>query len=159
MHRHVLVWITIQTILWLMFASKNTQIVITACICYLTPQNSARSTDGSDFYETLLGQMYVYQDIGQMFICGDLNSRCGDNTEYIEGVDSIIHRDVVDFDVNSYDESLIDFLISSNFCILNGRNHINNDFTSIVATGKSVVDYCLVPHEDLTKYSKFKFLG
>ncbi len=90
--------------------------------------------------------MCVYQNIGSMFICGDLNSRCGDNTHYIESVDSIIDRDVVDFDVNSYGESLIDFLISSNLCILNGRNHINNDFTHIAATGRSVVDYCLVPH-------------
>ncbi len=85
-----------EGILWLKFASKNTQIVFTACICYLTPQNFARSTDGSDFYETLLSQMYVYQNIEMMFIC----------------VDSIIDRDVVDFDVNSYGESLIDFLIS-----------------------------------------------
>ncbi len=89
-----------EGILWLKVASKNTQIIFTACICYLTQQNS---TDVSDFNETLLSQMYVYQIIGPMFICGDLNSRRGDNTDYIEGVDSIIDRDVVDFDVNSYD--------------------------------------------------------
>ncbi len=104
-----------EGILWLKFASKNIQIVFTACICYLTPDNSARSTNASDFYNTLLSQMYVYQNIGPMFICGDLNSRHGDNTDYIESVDSIIDRYVVDFYVNSYGESLIDFLISSNF--------------------------------------------
>ncbi len=91
-----------------------------------------------------------------MFICGDLNSKCRDNTDYIEGVDSIIDRDVVYFDVNSYGECLIAVLISSNLCILNGRNHINNDFTCIAATGRSVVDYCLVSHHDLSKYSKFE---
>ncbi len=84
-----------EGILWLQFASKNTQIVLTACICYLSPQNSVRSTDGSDFYETLLSQMYVYQNIGPMFICGDLNSRCGDNTDCIEGVDSLIDLVVI----------------------------------------------------------------
>ncbi len=87
--------------LWLKFTSKNTQVLFTACRCYLTLQNSARSTDASDFYETLLSQMHVYQNIGLMFICGDLNSRCGDNTDYIDGVDSIIDRDEVDFDVTS----------------------------------------------------------
>ncbi len=118
-----------EGILWLKFASKNTQIVFTACICYLTPLNSAKSTDGSVFYETLLSQTYIYQNIGPIFICGDLNIRRGDNIVYIEAVDSVIDRDVVEFDVNSYGESLIDFLISSNFCILNGRNHIKLLYT------------------------------
>jgi hypothetical protein len=52
------------------------------------------------------------------FICGDFNSRCGKENDYIVGVDDICHRDVVDFKCNSYCNTFIDFLISVNCCIL-----------------------------------------
>ncbi len=67
----------------------------------------------------------------------------------------MIERNVVDYEVNSYGESMIDFLISSSCCILNGRNMIKNDYTRIASTGRSVVDYCLVPHEQLNRHSDF----
>ena len=46
-------------------------------------------------------------------------------------------------------------MINSNFCILNGRNDINNDFTSISVKGSAVVDYCLVSHETLASFQDF----
>ena len=39
------------------------------------------------------------------------------------------------FQANKYGHSLIDFLINSNFCILNGRNSVKNDFTSVSTKG------------------------
>ena len=39
--------------------------------------------------------------------------------------------------------------------MINGRNG-ENDFTNINGNGSSVVDYILVPHEQLDKYKKFK---
>ena len=47
------------------------------------------------------------------------------------------------------------FLIKSNFCILNGRNCIKNDFTCIRPQGCSVVDYCLVSHNELSMFKDF----
>ena len=32
----------------------------------------------------------------------------------------------------------------------------SNDYTCIKSQGASVVDYCLVPHEDLDKFTEFK---
>ena len=46
----------------------------------------------------------------------------------------------------SYCDIVIDFLISTNVCILNGRNFVTNDFSYLSSNGgASVVDYCLVP--------------
>ena len=89
------------------------------------------------------------------FFC-DFNSRCGDLKDYIEGVDAIGNREVIDFQVNSYGHILLDFLINSNFCIfVCGRNSNKNDFTSVSTKGSSVVDYCLVSHAVLDKFSDF----
>lgn len=51
---------------------------------------------------------------------------------------------------------VLDFLISTNFCVLYGRNSNSNGFTYISTQGgASVVDYCLTPYEDLAKYEHF----
>ncbi|XP_052256259.1 uncharacterized protein LOC127861632 isoform X1 [Dreissena polymorpha] len=39
--------------------------------------------------------------------------------------------------------------------MLNGRNTVHNDYTSISVKGQSVVDYCIVPYENLSLYSQF----
>jgi len=53
-------------------------------------------------------------------------------------------RDVVDFTTNAYGDRLIDFLIYTNMCILNGRHYVNNDYTSVSVKGSAVVDYCIL---------------
>ena len=40
-------------------------------------------------------------------------------------------------------------------CILNGRNFLKNDFTSVSVKGSSVVDNCLVSHESLPIFNCF----
>ena len=95
---------------------------------YLPPENSSRSIDVNSFFETLLHNMYEYQNLGITLICGDFNSRCSDHEDFIAGVDCIPNRHVVDFKSNSYGDHLIQFLIDSNMCMLNGRNCIHNDF-------------------------------
>ena len=67
--------------------------------------------------------------MGPVCLFGDFNSRCADLNDYIKGVDNLSDREVVDFQVNKYGHILLDFLMNSNFCILNGRNSIKNDFT------------------------------
>ena len=91
-------------------------------------------------------------------ICGDFNARCADFQDVIAGVDNIPERQVIDFTANKHGELLCEFLINSNCCMLNGRNPESsaNEFTCIRSQCSSVVDYCLVPHEDLNKYTDFK---
>ena len=115
-----------------------------ACVCYLLPNGSSRQVDVHDFFDSLVAGIYKFQNDGLIFICGNFNSRCGLNDDFIVGIDDIPERNVIDFTSNAYDNILIEFLINSNMCMLNGRNCINKDFTSVSTKGLAVVDYCLV---------------
>ena len=69
-----------------------------------------------------------------MYICGDFNSRCRDMLEFIEGVDVVTDRDVIDFGINminKYSHLFIAVLLNCNTCMLNGRNYVTNDFTCL----------------------------
>ena len=66
-------------------------------------------------------KFYDYQNDGDVIICGDFNSRCGDESDYIEGVDNIPQREVLDYKLNPYGELPLDFLTDCNLCMLNGR--------------------------------------
>ena len=101
--------------------------------------------------------IYKYQDNGLIFICGDFNSRSGENADYIAGVDEVTDRDVVDFTCNFYGDIFIDFLVNANYILrmLNGRNFIHNDFTSVSSKGSAVVDYCVVSHDSLSTFKQF----
>ncbi len=114
----------VEGILCLKFTAKYVPIVFTACVCYLPPQYSARAADATEFYHTLLGKSYLYQNMGPLYMCGDFNSRIGDMADYIEGIDSISERLVVDFDIKSYGDNLIEFLTDSSCCVVNGRNYL-----------------------------------
>ena len=147
---------TFEGILWLQLKSKTCDIIFNICVCYLPPLISWRQIDAQKFYDCLLTNIYEYQNQGKIFICGYFNSRCGDIVDFIEGIDDLDFRDVIDFNVNKYGHLLIDFLLNNNMCILNGRKSVFNDFTCITSAGRSVVDYCLVSHDDLNTFSDFK---
>ena len=147
-----------EGILWIQLKHKIDNFSLIPCVCYLPPENSSRRIDVNLYFDSLLADIYKYQKIGNIFICGDFNSRCGDLDDFISGVDCIEQRNVVDFKTNLYGELLIEFLINANMCILNGRNSISNDFTSVSVKGSAVVDYCLVSHESLSSFSSFNVI-
>ena len=103
--------------------------------------------------------MYLYSHIDCTIICGDVNSRIGNEKDFIKDIDGIIERHVLDKVKNSYCDNFIDFLKDSKMCILNGRVTPNLDnFTCINARGKSVVDYMLIHQENLSFVSKCEVL-
>ncbi|CAC5413067.1 unnamed protein product [Mytilus coruscus] len=73
-------------------------------------------------------------------------------------LDNLTKRNVIDYTVNSYVEIFNDFLTNASLCLLNGRNYIHDDFTSISTKGSSVVDYCAVPYENLSRYKNFEVI-
>ena len=103
-------------------------------------------------------QMHQYCKDPMFYICGDFNARCSDFQDFIAGFDIIPERHVIEFTANKYGDILCNFLIDSYCCMLNVRysNLDYNDFTCIRSQGACVVDYCLVPHEDLDRYEDFK---
>ena len=65
--------------------------------------------DASGFFDSPLSSIYEYQNKGTVFICGDFNSRCGNKPDFIEGIDEIPMRNVIEFTFNEYSEKFIDF--------------------------------------------------
>ena len=122
---------------------------------------SAKNTTRHDLDTVLLKlskmllNMSMLLPIGSFYICGDFNARCGEATDFIEGVDNLPIRTALDFTHNAYSDVFIDFLINVNCCIVNGRNSIQDDFTYVSTRGSSVVDYCLVPYENQFIYQTF----
>ena len=145
-----------EGIIWVSFKHKSSNEFFNICVCYLPPNGSSRYVNSHEFYDQLLTNIYEYQHLGQFIICGDFNSRIGDMADYIEGFDTLPSRNVLDFTKNPYGEYLCKFLIDSNCCILNGRQHINNDFTFVSTRGRSAVDYFIVPYENLEKCKNFQ---
>ena len=124
------------------------------CVCYLPPSESTRLNDPELFYSTLLEQVYSYQNDGRIYICGVFNSRAGDASEFIEGVDDLTPRDVIDHTSNVNGDLLVEFLEDSGLCLVNGRVG-HSDFTHVSHRGKSVVDHVCVPYEQLPFVTDF----
>ena len=53
--------------------------------------------------------IYQFQDMSLIYICSDFNSRCGDNDDFIAGVDNVCERRVVDFYTNYHGNVLLEF--------------------------------------------------
>ena len=140
---------TIEDIMWLKFSSKLGTDNLVLCVCYLPPAESTRHVDAETFYCNLLEQVYAYQNMGQMFICGDLNSRVGTDTDYIEGVDDMRPRDIL---TTCLIPTVI--LVDCGICMVNGRIG-ENKFTHVSHRGNSVVDYVLTPYEQLIRVKEF----
>ena len=51
-----------------------------------------------------------------------------------------------------------EFLLNANCCVLSGRNYYHNDFTYVSTKGSSVVDYCVIPYENLRHYKNFEVM-
>ncbi|VDI82923.1 Hypothetical predicted protein [Mytilus galloprovincialis] len=117
-------------ILWIKMRSKTDFLSLCIAICYLPPAESGRALDHHVFFQTLLEQVYTYQNMGRTVICGDFNSRVGRNLDFIEGVDNIKPRSVVDYTENHQGDAFINFLSDANFAMLNGRFG-DSDFTYI----------------------------
>jgi hypothetical protein len=144
---------TEEGILWLKLTSLSDDFTLCCCACYLPPEGTTRYVDPHAFYDTLLAQVLVYQEECDLFyLCGDFNGRCGNLPDFIEGVDSVCERQVLDTTVNKYGELLCDFLLSSDCCMLNGRNTDGNYYTF---RDVSVIDYCLIPHHALDLFMDF----
>ena len=84
-----------EGILWLSLKSKTDSVNFNICVCYLSPPplNSSRQIDALKFYDCHLANIYEYQNHGRIFICGNLNGRCGDMVDFIEGIDDLGFRE------------------------------------------------------------------
>ena len=129
------------------------------CCSYLIPEKSSIFTWKSiDVCQLLEGDVSKYLKLGDVYMCGDFNSRTGNGLDYVhnDGNDPYIShppgyspdnfaikRCNQDLITNSYGQWLLDLCISMKLCILNGRSigDLTGKFTCLKTTGQSVVDY------------------
>lgn len=127
---------------------------------YLSPENSLWGRDSINFFSHLISLIYSCSESDFTIVCGDFNARLGDLDDFIPDVDDLCSRLSIDSVKNKHGEALIEFLKEVKMCIVNGRVGLanNDDYTCISVRGRSVVDYFLVPHINLSHCSNFKVL-
>ena len=98
--------------------------------------------------------MYMYQEAECIFLCGALNGRIGNLLDFVQEIDDLGGRTVVDKVKAGHGEAIIDFVRDTEVAIVNGRITPEKDnYTSVSSRGQSVVDYFLAPH-DCIKFCK-----
>ena len=84
-----------------------------------------------------------------------LECSIGDKQDVILDVDDVPIRNVIDQVSNKHGESFLDFLHEARMAVTNGRVKGDNIFTSVSVKGKSVVDYFVMPHENISNCTSF----
>lgn len=69
----------------------------------------------------VLSLIYSLCDCDAIYLVRDVNSRLGTLTDYIDGIDDISERAVLDNIKNKHGEVYQDFLIEAKMCVLNGK--------------------------------------
>ena len=125
--------------------------------CYLSPENSPWGRNADEYFGNVVNFIYSsYNEIDCFILCGDFNARIGALHDYIPNIDNISIRKSIDSHVNNHGKSFIDFLLETNFCILNGRVNAENDcYTCTTSRGSSVVDYVVTAHNTLELFYHF----
>ena len=103
---------SVEDILALLFVNKVSEFSFLLINCYLPPDGSPYANI-SAFFNHLLSLLYLHSNCDSVIICGDINVRIGSNVDYIEGIDNVKTRNVVDCMKNNYFENLIEFLKDS----------------------------------------------
>ena len=149
----------VDGIIGIRFTHKPSDYSFVLFSCYLPPEMSHWGRDASSFFAHLLSQIYLFSHLDAIYVCGDVNSRIGGLSDYLNEVDNIPLRHSIDDCVNRHGEAFLEFLLDSKMCVLNGRiNPLDDNFTSISMKGRAVVDYIAVPFDCLGTCLEFKVL-
>ena len=143
---------------------------INFCLTYIPPQKSKLYSniallENFDFFDYFSDEIRHYAYLGDVYICGDLNSRTGSLPDFVEeiGLDrfvdlpdsdeqstSISIRQSFDSIVNAFGHTLISLCKENDLEILNGRLEPGR-FTFMSHTGSSVVDYFITQTSNYSK--------
>ena len=147
------------------------------CACYFPPSNSSRhGLIDTNVYDELLENLIYLKNITDtecnFMIVGDLNSRIGNQSDYVDDdydnhmnvlpddyvPDQNMSRKSQDAVINANGYILLDFLKKSGLRVANGRvcedKHIGA-VTFFGSRGSSLVDYCIVNSELFQEFSSF----
>ena len=137
--------------MWVKFQHQKSGCVVIIAVCYVPPVGLSRDVDGAEHLLVLEEQTKKFQAEGQVVLCGDFNARCGGLRD-VDG--EMLDRCSVDMVKNEQGEMLVECMKSTGLCFVNGRQG-PDEFTCISSKGRSVVDYCLVPCEEVANVENF----
>ena len=158
---------------WILFKKDffNLNNDIYLCTVYYPPSNSAYLSEDSEIFQRIEKDIFSYQNLGDIILCGDFNARCGTDNDFVSNdLDDFIPIDPNyvadnsrirysrDSKLDSRGKELLDFCIGNNLRILNGRilgDSLGN-FTCFNVHGQSVVDYVIASEEVLSHVLTFK---
>ena len=156
-----------DSIIWLRIKGNmlNLNHDLFLCLCYIIPANSSREglveMDVLDRISNYI--LKIANDTNDCFnvmICGDFNSRIGNERDYVMfdndvnidilpidyGTDTVITRYSQDNKVNANGRKLLDFCKLNTLGIANGRIGSNKGigkYTLVGSTGHNVIDYVI----------------
>lgn len=136
------------------FIAKLINIASGYCIiiiaCYLPPERSVWGRNASGFFEHILNYVYLVAECDALFLMGDINARIGSKQDFIQEVDQVKNRIVLDKTVNKHGEVFHEFLLDAKMCLVNSRVTPDFDnYTCVSSKGRSVVDYIAVPMNNI----------
>ena len=125
---------------------------------YIPPSNSSYGKfHGNEILQKLEKHIEYFSRRGKVVICGDLNARVEDNSDFLEREDEphvpMPHDDLYEFilprasydskNVNQFGKWLVDLCIDNQMYILNGctLGDFYGKFTCHTPRGSSMVDY------------------
>ena len=145
------------------------------CGVYLWGEDSpAYHIINVDLFDTLENNISIFDALGDVYICGDFNSRVGlkrdyiafdDNNSFIDDdnytPDITMTRASLDNKCNSFGQKLLDLCKGACMRIVNGR--LGDDFgvgnfTFISSQGMSLIDYLLAKECNFARLSRFTIL-
>ena len=143
--------VTLEDVMWVKFQHQKSGCVFFVAVCYIPPVGSSRDVDVAERFLLLEEQIQRFQAEGQVVICGDFNARCGGLRDVDDERED---RCIVDMVKNEQGEMLVECMRSTGLCFVSGRKGAD-EFTCISSKGRSVVDYCLVPFDELANIDDF----
>ena len=146
-----------EGILAISFTNKSSGYKFVFITAYLPPDNSIYGRDAASFFSHLTHLVYLCCDYDSVYLSGDLNARVGNKLDFVDGVDDIPKRVVIDDRISGHGDALLDFCHETKLCIVNGRiQPFKDNFTSISSKGCSVVDYFFTNHDNLNLVNDFE---
>jgi hypothetical protein len=160
-----------DTIIWLKLDKDLFQFDDDVYLCgvYLWGADSpAYNVVNVDLFDVIQADIDELQELGSVYILGDLNSRVGlkndfisydvmnnytDDEDYIP--DTELCRDSVDRVSNAHGVKLLDLCKATGVRIANGRIGQSNSYTFVNQSGASVIDYLLLKESDFVHVKEF----
>jgi exonuclease III len=151
-HHDTIIWIKLDHIFF------NIVEDVYLCGAYIWGEESpANNFVNIDLFDTIEQDISVFNSLGCVVLCGDLNSRVGNKCDFIPydcinnafddpdyDPDCTPVRASVDNVQNSHGTKLIDLCKSTSLRIVNGRIFNTSNYTFCSNNGCSVIDYLLM---------------